>query len=200
MTDPVKKYEELRGLTEGWFNDFFKRSAPLPSNQQRAALNAYQEKYQVLYVIKDFPRKRWNASQLIQGYKNGEITNNTEIKKSGTKDNWVEFSTFLKYEPFKSALENIDDNSKSEVNPKINFVNIRTYNSTKKIERGTLEDLANYILNSANGVNEDDIKVSVLNPKTRHIEWQFLNSSALNGEYQKWKAYLNKGRAKTSIP
>lgn len=192
MTDPVKKYEELRSLTEGWFNNFFKRAAPLPSNQQRAALSAYQEKYQVLYLVKDL-NKKFNANDLMKGYQGGQIKNNTLLKKDGT-NNWIKFGELLNLQPFNKLKQLHNDNPNTEINPSFEFIN---YTVSKKPLKGNLGQLAQYVIK--NNMDEDDIKIKIFNPNSREYEWIKLTQSGVWNEYRSWKrSVINKQNKKAN--
>ncbi len=123
MTDPVKKYKELKLLTERIFDNLFQRVKNPPSVKQSDALKSYREKYQIRYKVVGSPlRKEYNAMDLIQAYKNGEIDDNTELVQVGVRNSTpAKFSEFKKYEPYKSEL-NLDNIPSVNFNPNIQFV------------------------------------------------------------------------------
>jgi hypothetical protein len=124
MTDPIKKYEELKNLTEGIFNKIYTAlksppSATLPSHKSAQNAKKYQQMYGVHYIIKGFSKnKYYDASDLINLYKNGQIKNDTPIKILNSKKSFFPFINLLKREPFSSSLK--DYFKQSNENPDAN--------------------------------------------------------------------------------
>lgn len=111
MTDPVKKYEELQQLTEGIFNKLYTAlksppSATLPSAQAAQNAKKYQQMYGTHYIIKGASKnKYYDASDLINLYKNGQIKNDTQVKVLNSKKPFFPFVNLIKREPFASTLK-----------------------------------------------------------------------------------------------
>jgi len=152
MIDPIKKFNELQTLTEGMFNHLFSKVKTPPAAQQSDALRAYNQKYQIRYWVVGHPNKiQWNAADLIKGYKNGEINNDTELIQVGVKRaKPMAFKEFMKYEPYKSELSaHNEEKENTDPNPSYDFATIETNPFTGeksyKKETLTIPEIAKYI-------------------------------------------------------
>ena len=157
MIDPVKKHEELQSLTEGVFSGLWNKlnsppSATLPSSVHADNAKKYQAMYGTHYIIKGSPKNRYyDASDLIQLYKNGQIKNNTEIKIVNGKKTYFPFINLLKREPFASKLKDffVQDNDKPNANISYAFafpVTPKTGNPYYKTVKTTIPAIAKFII------------------------------------------------------
>lgn len=138
MNNPIKRHEELQQLTEGIFNSITNRissflksppSATLPSYKSSQNAKKYQQKYGIHYVIDGYPtNKYFDASDLIQLYKNGQIKNDTKINFVKSKKPFFPFINLMKREPFASSLADYfkQDNSSPDPNTAYMISNLST--------------------------------------------------------------------------
>ncbi len=123
MKDPVKKFKELQIQTESIFDNLFKRTKTPPSVHHSDAIKVHREKFQIRYKIVGSPlRKEYNALDLINSFKNGEITEDTELIQVGVKKpKPIKFQEFMRYEPYRSALSNNGSTIPTDYNTKVYF-------------------------------------------------------------------------------
>ena len=127
MQDPIEKYQNLQNITENIFNGLWSKltsppSATLPSSVHAANARQYQQTYGVHYIIKGFSKnKYYDASDLIKLYKNGQIKNDTEIKRLKSKKGYFPFINLLKREPFASQLKDFFVQSNDKPNPNVSY-------------------------------------------------------------------------------
>ena len=188
MIDPIKKQQELQSLTEGIFNHLFSKTKDLPSVQQSNAIKSYRDKHQVYYFIDDIAMRnqKLSAMELIKLFHDGSIDENTLLKQVGVKKAvWFPFEKLLKYEPYKSSLNNVGNDEKPPmVNNKIyiHFTNLVPNNMLNKPFYKTIEELAGYIKSDASV--EDWTKI------WEDKKWVDLKKSSIYPDFQSWLNYL----------
>lgn len=188
MIDPIKKQIELQSLTEGIFNHLFSKTKDLPSVGQSNAIKSYRDKHQVYYLIDDVAlrNKKFSAMELIKLFHDGSIDGDTKLKQVGVKKGvWFPFEKLLKYEPYKSALNNVGNDEKPPtINNKIyiHFSNLVPNNMLNKSFHKTIEELADYIKSDA--AVEDWTKI------WEDKKWIDLKKSSIYPDFQNWLNYL----------